>query len=151
MDKLNFLRIEFTKLVSTLSPEEKGEWGVMNAQQMVEHMAESVSYATGKNNQALHTPVEQVGKYKEFMMSDKEFRPNTKNVLMSETAPAITKANMAEAVADLENQIAAFIDYFTKNEGAIITNAIFGDLNYEEWLHLFHKHAVHHAKQFRLL
>jgi hypothetical protein len=151
MDKLNFLKTEFPKLLNTLASDAKGEWGVMNGQQMAEHMAESVSYATGSNTQALHTPVDVVGKYKEFAMSDKEFKPNTKNALMSETAPEITKATMQEAVAGYEKEIVAFISYFEKNKGATLVNSFFGDLNFEEWVHLLHKHAVHHAKQFRLL
>lgn len=151
MDKLAFLKTEFPKLVRTLSAEAKGEWGVLNAQQMVEHMAESISFATGKNNQLLHTPAEHVGKYREFAMSDKEFKPNTKNALMPEAAPEISKANITDAIAELEMQTAAFISYFETNKDAVITNSFFGDLNFGEWTHLLHKHAVHHAKQFRLL
>ena len=84
MNKLNFLKNEFPELLTNLKPDAKGAWGVMNGQQMIEHMAESISYATGNNNQLLHTPVEQVVKYKEFAMGDKEFKPNTKNALLSE-------------------------------------------------------------------
>ena len=58
MDKLTFLKTEFPKLLRTLSSEAKGEWGVLNGQQMVEHMADSISYATGNNNQTLHTASE---------------------------------------------------------------------------------------------
>ena len=54
MDKLTFLETEFPKLLRTLNPDAKGEWGVLNGQQMVEHMTESVSFATGKNSQAFH-------------------------------------------------------------------------------------------------
>lgn len=151
MDKLNFLKTEFPKLLRTLNAEAKGEWGVLNAQQMVEHMAESISFASGKNNQLLHSPIEHVGKYKEFAMSDKEFKPNTKNVLMSDTPVPIRKKQMEDAIIQLELEIDDFIGYFEKNKGAVLTNSFFGDLNFEEWVHLLHKHAVHHAKQFRLL
>jgi hypothetical protein len=151
MDKLNFLKNEFPLLLRKLNPESKGAWGVMNGQQMVEHMAESISFATGKNNQSLHTPAEHVGKYKEFAMSDKEFKPNTKNALMEETPAPLKKNNMQEAIADLEKEIKNFKDYFENNKGATLTNSFFGDLNFEEWTHLFHKHAVHHCKQFGLL
>lgn len=151
MDKLTFLKIEFPKLVRTLNPEAKGEWGVLNGQQMVEHMAESISYATGNNNQPLHSPVEHVDKYKSFAMSDKEFKPNTPNALMSAVPAPIIQSNMEEAVQEMEKQIAAFINYFETNKGATITNPFFGDLNFDEWVHLLHKHAVHHSKQFRLL
>jgi hypothetical protein len=151
MDKLNFLKNEFPQLLKKLDPNAKGAWGVMNGQQMVEHMAESISFATGKNNQTLHTPLEHVGKYKEFAMSDKEFKENTKNVLLSETPAPVNKASMEEAIRDLEKEIADFIAYFEEHKGATLTNAIFGDMNFEEWTHLFHKHATHHCKQFRLL
>jgi hypothetical protein len=151
MDKLNFLKNEFPNLLKKLNPEAKGLWGVMNGQQMVEHMAESISYATGKNNQVLYTPVEHVHKYKEFAMSDKEFKPNTKNALMSETAPAIQKRDIQEAISEVEKEIGDFIKYFENNKGATLTNSFFGELNFEEWTHLLHKHSIHHCKQFGLL
>jgi hypothetical protein len=151
MNKLDFLKNEFPKLLKKLDPNAKGGWGVMNGQQMVEHMAESIGFATGKNNQSLHTPAEHVGKYKEFAMSDKEFKPNTKNGLMSDTPAPINKSGMEEAIAEVENEIADFIKYFENNPGATLTNSFFGDLNFEEWTHLLHKHAVHHCKQFGLL
>jgi hypothetical protein len=151
MDKLAFLKTEFPKLLRTLNPEAKGEWGVLNGQQMVEHMADSISFATGKNNQPLHSPAEHVDKYKAFAMSDKEFKPNTPNALMPSVPTPVIKPTMEEAVREMEKQIAAFISYFETNKGATITNPFFGDLNFEEWTHLLHKHAVHHCKQFRLL
>lgn len=151
MDKLNFLKNEFPQLLKKLDPNAKGAWGVMNGQQMVEHMAESISFATGKNNQALHTPAEHVEKYREFALSEKEFKPNTKNALMSETPAPATKASMQEAIAALEKETADFIRYFETNKGATLTNSFFGDFNFEEWVHLLYKHAVHHCKQFGLL
>ena len=151
MNKLNFLKNEFPVLLQNLPPHTKGTWGAMNAQQMVEHMAESISYATGNNNQKLHTPLEHIAKYKEFAMSDKEFKPNTKNALLSEVPAATEKATMQEAIAELKKQIFDFINYFESNKGATLTNAIFGDLNFEEWTSLLYKHAIHHSKQFELL
>jgi hypothetical protein len=151
MDKLTFLKTEFPKLLHKLKPDTKGNWGVMNGQQMVEHMAESVSFATGKNNQALHTPAELVPKYKDFAMSDKEFKPNTKNVLLADTAYPLKQQAIQDAIVEYEKEVAAFINYFETHKGATLTNSFFGDLNFEEWVHLLHKHAVHHSKQFGLL
>jgi oxepin-CoA hydrolase/3-oxo-5,6-dehydrosuberyl-CoA semialdehyde dehydrogenase len=151
MDKLIFLKTEFPRLLATLNPESKGNWGVLNAQQMVEHMADSVSIATGKNNQKLHTPAEQVSAYKAFAMSEKEFKPNTKNALMAEVPVPTIKPSMAEAIKLYEDTLADFVAYFEQNKEATLTNPFFGDLNYQEWIHLLHKHAVHHCKQFGLL
>lgn len=151
MTKLEFLRIEFPKLARSLAPESKGHWGVLNAQQMVEHMSDSVRIANGKDPHTLHTPVDQVAKYKEFAMSDKEFKPNTKNVLMGEIPVPAKHPAMEHAVKEYEQEIADFVAYFDKNPGITPTNPFFGDLNKEEWIHLLHKHAVHHSKQFGLL
>jgi hypothetical protein len=151
MDKLNFLKTEFPKLISNLQPDAKGNWGIMNAQQMVEHMADSVSQATGKNNQKLHTSSDLVGKYKDFAMSDKEFKPNTPNALLPDVPAQTSKSSMKDAIAEYSDQVNAFIDYFEKNKGMTITNPFFGDLNFEEWTHLLNKHAIHHCKQFGLL
>ena len=151
MDKLNFLKTEFPKLLQLLKPDAKGNWGVLNGQQMVEHMSDSIRIATGRDKMQLHTSAEQVNAYKNFAMSDKEFKPNTKNALMSETPAAIRNANMQEALKELENETAAFIHYFETNKGAALTNPFFGDLNFEEWTHLLHKHAMHHSKQFGLI
>lgn len=151
MDKLNFVKNEFPYFLKSLKADAKGNWGVMNGQQMVEHMAESISYATGNNNQKLHTPAEHLEKYREFMMSEREFKPNTKNALMSDVPVPTKKTNIQEAIVDIEKQTTNFISYFEKNKGAKLMNSFFGELNFEEWTHLFHKHAIHHAKQFGLL
>lgn len=151
MSKLHFLQHEFPKLVATLSPEAKGAWGVLNAQQMVEHMADSVRIATGNDNQQLHTPAEQVEKFKAFAMSDKEFKPNTKNALMSETPVPVRLSSMEHAVKEYQNEIDAFIAYFSNKPTQTLMNPFFGELNFEEWTTLLHKHAVHHCKQFGLL
>ncbi len=151
MNKLFFIQNEFPKLVSILNGDEKGKWGVLNALQMVEHMADSVNMATGKNKQKLHTPPEHVQAYKNFAMSDKEFKPNTKNALMSET-PIPSKTNsVKEAIKEYNESVANFISYFENKKETTLTNPFFGELNFDEWIHLLHKHAVHHCKQFGLL
>ena len=129
MDKLNFLKNEFPQLLKKIDPAAKGSWGVMNGQQMAENLE----------------------KFKAFALSEKDFKPNTKNALMSETPHPITKSDMKEAVWAVENEIRDFIYYFENDKGAILTNPFFGDLNFEEWTHLLHKHAVHHCKQFGLI
>lgn len=151
MEKITFLQNELPRLLRLLDAGATGSWGVMNAQQMTEHMAESVSYATGKNNQPLLTPAEHVAKYREFAMSDKEFKPNTKNALMGEVPLPVRNANMEEAVAELEQELVNFVYYFKENKEATLTNSFFGELNFEEWIHLLHKHARHHLKQFGLI
>ncbi|MDQ3190927.1 MAG: hypothetical protein M3Q58_04970 [Bacteroidota bacterium] len=151
INKLKFLNSDFPKLLGKLNSNSKGSWGVLNGQQMVEHMSDSVRIANGKDKMGLLVEAGKEADYKKFVLSDKEFRPNTKNALMSETPLPFRNASLQEAIQELEKELAAFVNYFEFNKNTTLTNPFFGDLNFEEWIHLLHKHAIHHCKQFGLL
>jgi hypothetical protein len=85
---------------------------------------------------------------KDFLMSEKEFKPNTKNALMGEDPLPVRHVKISDAIAELESELKDFEKYFTSFPDARITNAFFGDLNYDEWVQLLHKHSMHHLKQF---
>ena len=147
-EKINYLEIEFPEFLQTLDANAKGKWGVMNAQQMVEHMSYSLRDANGKSAKRTITPAEHLPKYKEFAMSDKPFRENTKNAELPETAIAVKHTSMQNAIDEMKQEWIDFKKAFETNPTKTITNPFFGDLNFEESVHLLHKHAMHHAKQF---
>jgi hypothetical protein len=146
--KLSFLLNDYPSLLRNLDPSTKGQWGKMNVQQMIEHMVESVREANGKTPRVLMTPEERVPKMKEFLLSEKEFRPETKNILMGEEPPPVVKTSTTEAIDELEIELKDFVKRFNGDGESTITNPFFGNLNFEEWIQLLHKHAVHHLKQF---
>ncbi|HWJ90418.1 MAG TPA: hypothetical protein VNR87_04865, partial [Flavisolibacter sp.] len=55
------------------------------------------------------------------------------------------------ALDELENEIKHFFSVFEKNNLRVTRNPFFGDLNYEENIHLLHKHALHHLRQFGVM
>ena len=146
--KLKFLINEYPLILRQIDPAKKGQWGKMNVQQMIEHMCDSVREANGKIPRTLLTPSERVPKMKEFLMSEKEFKPETKNVLMADEPPDLINASVADAIDELETELNDFVTKFDGNSDSKITNPFFGELNFEEWVQLLHKHAVHHLKQF---
>ncbi|MBK9525741.1 MAG: DUF1569 domain-containing protein [Bacteroidetes bacterium] len=149
--KINFLRKTFIEKLKELDPATPPVWGLMNVQQMIEHMSDSFRIANGKDPHVIVTPAERLEPMKNFLLSEKEFKPNTKNILMSETPPNIRRANKMEAINELEGEINDFVSYFEQHPGSTTTNPFFGELNFEEWIQLLHKHAVHHLKQFNCL
>ncbi|MBK6447372.1 MAG: DUF1569 domain-containing protein [Bacteroidetes bacterium] len=114
-------------------------------------MSDSFRIANAKDPHVIVTPAERLEPMKNFLLSEKEFKPNTKNILMSETPPNIRLANKMEAINELEGEINDFVSYFEQHPGSTTTNPFFGELNFEEWIQLLHKHAVHHLKQFNCL
>jgi len=152
-EKLQFISSGFVPLLQPLSADAPGKWGKMNAQQMVEHVSGFFKVSTEKFKFPVLTPVEHLPKYKEFLLSDKEFRENTKapaGVVPDEPRSA-TKASMAEALEELQQEIDHFIEYFKDHPGAKTAHPVFGELDFNEWVLLHYKHVVHHAKQFGVL
>lgn len=151
MDKEQFFTRDYIPLLKKLRGDEKGSWGVLSPQGMIEHMTDSFGIAWGRIRQPLHTSEAMLPRFREFALSDKEFKRGTKNAYMEETPPALRKASVAEAIAELEEEIGRFVNYYHKDPDAIVLNPFFGDFNYKEWLHLLHKHAIHHLRQFNLI
>lgn len=150
-EKLNWLSKDFIELLASLSPEMKGRWGVMNAHQMVEHMSYSLRQANGKENKKLLTSSENLEKMRAFMLSDRPFKENTKNIELPEIPTPAIKSSMQESIEELKAEIIDLIEYHKSNPGIRLMNPFFGEMDFEEWIHLFHKHAIHHAKQFGLV
>lgn len=146
-----FFTQEYIPLLQKLTGAEVGAWGVLSPQGMIEHMTDSIGVAHGRIQQELQTPVEVLDKVRSFALSEREFKPNTKNSLMSETPASLRNATIQEAISEMEKEISDFINFYKSNPNHLQLNPFFGDFNYDEWLHLLHKHAVHHLKQFNLV
>lgn len=146
-----FFKENYIPALKKLQGNEIGAWGVLSPQGMIEHMTDSIGIAHGRIKQPLQTPEPLLEKVRSFALSDKEFKPNTKNVLMSDTPEPLRNPTISAAVAELENEIAIFMEFYKTNPEKKVLNPFFGEFNYEQWLHLLHKHAVHHLKQFNLI
>jgi len=82
------------------------------------------------------------------LMSEKEFRENTKAPILPEEPLPLRHSTIDEAITDLENQVKNFFTYFNDDPEKKTLHPAFGELNFEEWVQLHHKHVKHHLKQF---
>lgn len=149
-EKLEFLKSGLQKDIQNLQEYSPAKWGVMNAWQMLEHVADFFDVSYEKLIFPLSVPEEYLPKYKEFLYSEKEFRENTKapvNVL-GEVPLDIRQPSFADAKENLQRSINNFIGWFKDNENKTSVHPAFGPLNFEEWVILHHKHVKHHLKQF---
>lgn len=149
--KKQFLQTEFIPLLSQLHPEAMGKWGVMNAQQMVEHFADAVKNASGKLQLPVLNSGETLVKYRAFLMSENPMNENTKNPLMPEVPSAVRAADMPSALQKLQSEVDYFFMVHDQDEHLKNNNPFFGELDYTQQVQLLHKHAMHHLKQFGLL
>lgn len=149
MDKAQFLKEHLVPGIAAISPDFKPLWGKMNLQQMTEHMSrEGFQVANGKLPHILVTPPEHVERMQAFLMSDKPFKENTPNSLMSLDPLPVKHADMNAALAELQTEIDDFFRVYEKEPEKSIMNPFFGNLKFEMQVQLLHKHALHHLKQF---
>ncbi|MEO6636886.1 MAG: hypothetical protein ABIN25_01340 [Ginsengibacter sp.] len=150
-EKEAFLKTEFLPLLKKLKGDEKAKWGVMNAQQMVEHFADAVKNASGKLILPSLNEGERLQKSRTFLMSENPFKENTANPLIPEQGIPHRQPDIASAIDKLQKELDYFFEKFDKNPGFVTGNAFFGNLDYRMNIQLLHKHAIHHLRQFGLV
>ncbi|HMU45654.1 MAG TPA: hypothetical protein PKC72_04750 [Chitinophagaceae bacterium] len=148
--KENFLRTKFVPALQRLDPSTSPKWGKMSVQQMIEHIAmDAIPTASGrlKFDKVIVSP-EHYEKLREFMLSEKHFRENTKNPLLNEEPAPLKYKTVQSAIGALQQELIYFFEAFEKDPNLVTKNPFFGDLNFEQNVHLLYKHAIHHLKQF---
>lgn len=152
-EQLKFLREQYMGIIKNADPLVPAKWGKMNFQQMVEHVTAFFKVSTKKLQFDLVSPTEHLPKLKEFLMSDKQFRENTKapvTIIGEEPLPVHYKT-VEEAINQLEKEVLQFFDFYTTDKQATAVHPVFGELNFEEWVRLHYKHVTHHLRQFGLM
>ena len=150
-DKVNFLKNDFIFLLKHLAPDAKGLWGAMNGQQMVEHFVDVVKNASGKLKLPMVNEGERLQQAREFLFTEKPFAQNIKNPFISETPPAPRKATIQGAIEKLQQELNYFFNVFENNPSLTTHSPFFGELDFAGNVHLLHKHALHHLRQFGLV
>ena len=150
-DKLQFICTQFPATIKTLQADALPKWGKMDAQQMLEHLSSFFRISTGQLQYPLVSSAEQLPKLKAFLLSDKEFRENTKAPILPEEPYPHIHSSFEAAVQELENEIQLFYNQFSSGKITHMQHPVFGDLNFEEWVLLHYKHLIHHSRQFGII
>lgn len=148
MNKLDYLLKQYPEDLLRLDPSAPPLFGKMNVLQMIAHMGYAFRQAAGLVPLEPTGDEETTSKMYRFMMSDKPFRDNTPNPYLPDEPEPSPFSAMPEAVEALRAEQQAFVQAFEGQPERRILNPFFGNLNFEEWVHLLHKHALHHLRQF---
>ncbi|HKO79790.1 MAG TPA: hypothetical protein VJU78_05315 [Chitinophagaceae bacterium] len=149
-EKENFLRTKLIRYLQQLDPATPPRWGKMSVQQMIEHFAgDAVRNANGRLKfDIILTSPENLQRMREFMMSDKPFKENTKNPLLGEEPAPLRYRTTQAAIGALQQELIYFFEAFEKDHQFVTRNPFYGDLTFEQSVQLLYKHALHHLRQF---
>jgi hypothetical protein len=150
LEKENFLRTKLVTYLQRLDPNTPPRWGKMTVQQMIEHYGgDAVRNANGRLKiNSIITPPDHLNRMREFMLSDKPFKENTKNSLMGEEPAPNRYKTVQAAIGALQQELIYFFEAFEKEPALVTRNPFFGDLTFEQNVQLLYKHALHHLRQF---
>jgi hypothetical protein len=132
-----------------LDPETKPKWGSMTAQEMIEHLTDTLRIANGKSHFPLETPEKYLEKSHEFLMSDSPIQKDLKASFAPEER-TLRNDNITDAIDEFTEEWISFEEHYEGNENREL-HPYFGQLNFEEWQKLNQKHLSHHFLQFGLI
>jgi hypothetical protein len=146
--KVDFLKNQYIPLLRQLDMNAERRWGKMTVHQMIEHMADSIRIANGRDPHQLVTANEHVARMQAFLMSDKPFKENTPNSLLNDIPPSPRHNSPSDSLDKLEEEINIFFEKFKGDPSLTVMNPFFGALSFSMWVQLLYKHAWHHLRQF---
>ncbi len=149
----HFLKTGYKELLVKLSKDTVPAWGVMDAQQMIEHLALALKVSNGLLDLPLSSEESRAEKLKRIsLMSERPLPQGFQNPLLPLTPLPYETEDLDQAYAFLDHQLSLFFEHFSSMpEGYTRMHNMFGLLNYEEWLWFHYKHFQHHFTQFGLV
>jgi hypothetical protein len=152
MNNTHFIKEEIPVLLQNLKAETTAKWGIMNAQNMVEHLGLLFYVSTGKPTVRISTPADKIERFQAFLMSERVFQRNFKAVdLPANNTVPLKYKDLAAAQEKLMQQINAFYATFQNDAEKTVAHPVFGMLNLAQWEQFHRKHTQHHFRQFGLL
>jgi|GEM_PF-341113 len=135
-----------------LTSDHSAKWGLMNAQQMVEHLSLLFMASMGKWGKSFTGDAEKAAKMKANFFAVKY--PFPKGVLMPGAKKGeVTKPRfetIEESKAMLKKSANTYFDYFAANPKDEVQHPYFGMLSFEDWNNFHRRHIEHHLMQFDL-
>ena len=143
------------QLLDNIQASDKGHWGVMTPQNMIEHLGSIFYGSANGTGMSLLLPPDQAAKMKARFFG--AYYPFPRNVKMPgtqdapATPPALKYASLEEAKEKCKAAVDNFLTQHQTNPKQATMHGYFGDLTMEEWLPFHLKHVEHHLMQFGAL
>ncbi len=149
-----FLFDKTPAFLAKLSPETAPTWGNMTAQEMIEHLEQTVNssyslpYQGGKEMKP-----QQIFARQNFLYGNNPYPQGLPSPFHKNGKPALRFADLDSAKKALQNALQKFVDFFAlpENEKNTYFHPMFGEVNYQDIAHSFYKHNLHHFRQFGLV
>lgn len=145
----SYFMIDVPSMLKRLESDTQPQWGSMTAYEMLDHLRKGVDICVLQLPSEIITPQEMLPKYKDFLMSDKPFRPGSAKPAVFDEVAAL-EGDLEMLKVNLMKSLVNMMVHFEKYPDHRAVHAYFGELNTQEWLQMHYKHIQHHFTQFGL-
>ncbi|MCU0447211.1 MAG: DUF4442 domain-containing protein [Microscillaceae bacterium] len=150
-DDKQFMQESVNQAVTKLQSDQKPAWGTASAQEMLEHLADSVRFSYIKPWDKAREVSDKQKQYKAFFYNDQPFPRNMQNPLYKDGRPPLRNPDLEAAKADLSQEISKFLAYFAAHPEHTFFHILAGEMTFQDLLRFHTKHFSHHLEQFELL
>lgn len=152
IDMEDFFRKKVVHIIDAVTGDEQAKWGMMNVQEMLEHLIFPLSFVTTDTPIIQLTPDEKLPRQREFLTSVYGLPQNFKMPLLpaDKTVPLIQQ-NLQDSKELLKETILQFLTIINTPDFDTKLHLIFGQLDKKGWLTFQYKHFSHHFMQFGLI
>jgi uncharacterized protein (TIGR00369 family) len=150
-DDKQFVQESVNQAIKKLHSSQTPAWGAASAQEMLEHLADSVRFSYIKPWDKTREVSDKQKQYKAFFYNDQPFPRNMQNPLYKEGRPPLRNPDLEAAKADLSQEISKFLAYFATNPEHTFFHILAGEMTFQDLLRFHTKHFRHHLEQFELL
>ena len=135
--------------LSSINKDVSPLFGIMNGQQMIEHLSFVLQISNGTVDIDCSVSIEKSAKRKPFLDTDGELPVGFKAPMLSDEPNELKFNSIEEAINDLCIQIDNFKTHFETVKAE--NHPFFGELDFQYWQKFHVKHFTHHFKQFGLV
>mgnify|MGYP001191168290 CR=1 FL=1 len=129
---------------------EKPFRALMSPQHLLEYLVESRMISNGKAQLKCIFQWDKLAERRKFLFSNVSYKRNITNLVQGDSLAKLRKADLTNAIDQLESEIIAFFEYHESNPQAMEVDPVFGVLDYDGWIMFKSKHMQHHLAQFNI-
>ncbi len=149
---VEFLNESFVReKLGSLFENSKPTFGLMNAQQMIEHLSKITQISNGNWPIDVFVSDEKSARRKPFLDTENELEIGFNPSQLADEPYPLQFENIQKAIDDLIIQVQLFVKVFEENPTKTVVHPFFGELDFEYWKKFQSKHFTHHFKQFELI
>lgn len=153
---MKFIEFDLEKIETALKAlrvNTQALWGSMTAAQMVQHLIDITKISNGSIQVEFANKPENLPKLRHILYKEVPF---PKEFAAPKEVEHMISQNKTDELAEIELLKSELIKELEKMEahlddGKKVTNAVFGQLDLEDWKWFHRKHISHHFAQFGLL